>query len=377
MSSPHGYTIDPDELFSHARAVAQLQQPIDRLVAATDEAAPIGLSLAYGTNCQSFGLALDPAEQQAKDTARALSDAVDAAARSLTDAVDRYVRSEEQTSHVLREIGKDLPPDAHNDLIATGTSLNPMDYHPGVGSPWTNIDDKNGFKGGGIAGNIWDLKLEIENESERNYGEMMGQIASVGADAAGFAGDPLGTGVSWLAGWAMEHLKPFKIILDGLAGNPDVIQAASKTWKRVGDEWNRLAEHYTRALQHGAGGWDGAGGDAYRDTANTIIEAMKATANLAHTMSIIVGATGDLVNCVRNAARDLTAQAAGKLAVYAAKSFYKPPFEALSDLRFHLKNLKTLVSFLVVLVNHFGREIPLVIEAYKTVATIVPKLNGT
>lgn len=104
---------------------------------------------------------------------------------------------------------------------------------------------------------------------------------------------------------------------------------------------------------------------------------MKASANLALALSILVGVTGDMVNAVRSAVRDLTAQAIGELASAGLQRLgYKPPFEELSNARYMLNNAKNVVKFLVVFVNHFSRQVPLVIEAYKTVASIIPKLDG-
>ena len=48
----------------------------------------------------------------------------------------------------------------------------------------------------------------------------------------------------------------------------------------------------------------------------------------------------------------------------------------LSNARYLLNNAKNLVKFLIVFVNHFGTQVPLVIEAFKTVVNIIPKLDG-
>lgn len=105
------------------------------------------------------------------------------------------------------------------------------------------MNREDGGKGAGVVGNTFDLVKEVANDGERNYGALLGHIASIGTDAGGIAGDPVSSTVSLLAGWAMEHIKPFKLLLDGLAGNPDMVEAASKTWKNVHDELKRLAEH--------------------------------------------------------------------------------------------------------------------------------------
>ncbi|UVS78733.1 type VII secretion target [Actinokineospora sp. UTMC 2448] len=376
MAPPKGYTINPDELFSHARAVAQMQQPLDRVVGAAKEACPDGINVAYGLYCQFFAMTLSPVQEYAEDGIGKIARAVDSAANQLIKAVEAYVDSDENNAGQLRTIGANLPENAGNGLIAKGTGWDWKNYNPVDGGPLTNMDAQNGGKGAGLVGNTWDLVVEASDSGKRNYGVMAGHIASMGADGAALAGDPLGTAVSWAAGWVMEHVKPFRLILDGLAGNPEMIKGASLTWKNMSAELTRLANHYA-SVKDKTGGWQGEAGESYRDNvAATIINAMKAAANLATVMSIVVGVTGDLVNLVRSAVRDITAQALGQLVSAAAKRFYKPPFEELSNVAFHLKNAKALVTFLIVFVNHFARQIPLILEACKTLANIIPKLDG-
>jgi uncharacterized protein YukE len=378
MAPPTGYKVNPDELFSHARAVAQLQQPLDRVVAATQEVSP-GISVAYGLMCQHFALTLLPVREHAENAVEKISRSVDSAANQLIKAVDTYVHSDDKNSQQLRDIGENLPANAHNGLLAKNTRWDWKDYNPTDGGPLTQMEGKDRGKGAGIVGNTWDLVVEIRDSSKQNYGAMVGHIASIGADGAGFVGDPVASVAGWAAGWVMEHIKPFKLILDGLAGNPEMVEGASHTWKNIHKELERLADHYTAAVKHGAGGWDGEAGDSYRqNAAEVIIDAMKAAANLAEVLSILVGASGELVNLTRSAVRDLTAQAIGELVSAGVQRLipYKPPFEELSNARYLLNNAKNVVKYLIVFVNHYAKQVPLVIEAFKTVMNIIPKLDG-
>lgn len=98
MAPPTRYKVNPDELFSHARAVAQLQQPLDRVVAAAKAASPNGISTAYGVLCQQFALVLLPVREYAEDTVEKISRSVDSAANQLVKAVDTYVTSDQKSS---------------------------------------------------------------------------------------------------------------------------------------------------------------------------------------------------------------------------------------------------------------------------------------
>jgi hypothetical protein len=378
MAPPKELTIRPDELFAHARAVAQMQQPFDYLRAATKAASPDGINMAYGLYCQPIGLALSSAQNYAEDVVAKLSNSVDAAVNQLTEAVDEYVTSDDQATSKLRAIGTEIPSGATNKHIADGTRWDWKNYNPADGGVFTNMDKKNWAKGSGLVGDVWDLWLEVDEEAKRNYATMAGHVASISVNVAGMAGDPVGSLASGLAGWALEHIKPFKLILDGLAGNPDMVGAAAETWKKIAAELDRLAGHYSAAVDYGTGNWNGDAGESYRGNfASPIQDALKATATLTRTLSVVAGTAGEMVNMVRSLARDLTAQAVGMLAVAAASRLgYKPPLEELNNVRYTLKTLKGVVSFLIVFCDQFAKQIMLVLEACKTVAAVIPKLNG-
>ncbi|MFI7672058.1 type VII secretion target [Actinophytocola sp. NPDC049390] len=378
MAPPKTFTIKPDELYAHARAVAQIQHPFDYLRAATKTVCPDGFNVAYGVYCQVLGAALIPAQERAQDAIGKMSTAVDGAVEQLLDAVDTYVHSDGQASQKLRELGAELSSNAPNKLIKDGTTWDWKNYNPLDGGPMTNMEPKNLTKGAGIVGDVYDLYTQIHNSAQRNYATMAGHVASISVNAAAIAGDPVGVAVASGAGWVMEHIKPFKLILDGLAGNPDMVNAASDTWKNIAGELDRLAGHYTAAVKHGTGNWNGDAGASYRDKfASPIVDALKSSAVLANALSIIVGTAGELVNMVRSLARDLTAEAIGILVVEGLKKLgYKPPMDEIENVLYTLKTLKGVVSFLIVFVDEFARQIQLLLEAYKAVSAIIPKLNG-
>ncbi|HEU5472397.1 MAG TPA: type VII secretion target [Actinophytocola sp.] len=370
MAPPKGIEVDPDELYAHARAVAGMQHPLDRVVAATKAVCPDGFSSAYGVLCQQIGLVLWYFRESAEDTIVKLDRSFDSTAKQLVKAVETYTESDKSNAQELRKLGESLPSNDPNWVIERNSS------DGGFLSNWEKGEER--VKGAGIVSSTWDLYQEISDSSKQNYASMVGHIAAMGVDTGGFIGDPVSSAVGWLAGWAMEHITPFRLILDALAGKPEMVEAASKTWKNIQGELDRLADHYA-AHKDRTGNWNGDAGDSYRQkVAQPIIDVMKSSANLAGALSIVVGTTGTLVDLARSAVRDLAAQAIGELASAGVQKIipYKPPFEELSNARYMLNNAKSIVKFLIVFINHFSEQVLLVLEAFKAVAKSIPMLDG-
>lgn len=370
--------VDLPELMAHSRAVAQMQVPMDRVVSAVEAATPNGFDLAYGTACQGIALAMRPVREWAEDVAKKLSGCVESVTDQLIEGVDEYDRTEQKNAKELRAIAADLPANDKNWVIADGTTFDLGSYNPAKGgffAKWDTPEDK--LAGAGAYENSLKLFQEVTDSSKRNYGLILGHAASLGLDGISAANDPIGTAVGWAAGWAMEHIKPLKLMLDMLAGNPDMIKGAAQTWKNIGDELIRLGNHYDKARKAGTGGWHGDAGEAYGSTAKIIVDALLAKGKLAHAMSIVVGVTGDMVDCARSIIRDLIGMALGEAVKAGMKRLgLGVPADELADLLRYIKMGKQVVSLLVKIVDSFGGNLPMIIEAYKSVANMVPKLNG-
>jgi uncharacterized protein YukE len=370
---------DFDELYAHARDVLQLQQPLDRVVAATKAVSPDGFDIAYGITCQGWGLALIPVREHAEDVVEKISRSVVKTSDEIIKVVDDYDGTDQKHAQQLRAIGADLPT-TNNWVLTPGAKFDWKNYNPTDGGAWTQTDTEEGrAKGAGGGGNLKELELEITEKSKQNYGSMLGHIAAIGADTGSFLGDPIATMASWATTWLLEHLKPLKLMLDGLAGNPEMIKAAADTWKKIGGELNRLSEHYAAAVKRGTGGWNGSAGESYREkTAKNTIDTMDCLGTLATAMSIIVASTGEIVDAVRAAARDLIGELVGTLASSLAKRIflYEPPAEELKQIADVTRKVARLVKALIVTLDDFAAAIPMIIESYKAVAKIVPHLDG-
>jgi uncharacterized protein YukE len=371
-------SVDLPELLAHARAVAQIQQPMDRIVSAVKAATPDGFDLAYGSACQGIALAMRAPREWAEDVAVTLSRTIDATGDQLIKTVDEYDKTETANAANLRAIAANLPSNSHNGLIADGTKFDLGDYDPTKGgflAKWDSPEDR--VAGAGLWENSVKMYQEVTDSGKRNYGLMLGHAASMGLDGLTAANDPIGATVGWAAGWAMEHIKPLKLMLDMLAGNPDMIKGAAETWKRVGDELIRLGKHYDQARQAGTGGWNGDSGEAYQQTAMNTINALMAKGKLAHSMAVIVAVTGDIVDCARSIIRDLIGMALAEAVKAGMKRLgLQPPADELADLLRYIKWGKQTVTVMIKVVESFSGQLPMLIEAYKTLANIVPKLNG-
>lgn len=371
-------TVDLPELLAHARAVAQMQQPMDRVVSAVETVTPNGFDLAYGNACQSIALLMRPVREWGEDVAKKLAHSIEATTDQLVKAVDEYDKTEQANARDLRAIAADLPSNAYNGLITDGTKFDLGSYNPGKGgflAKWDKPEDK--VAGAGAWENSVKLFQEVTDSGKRNYGLMVGHAASLGLDGLTAANDPIGTSVGWVAGWAMEHIKPLKLMLDLLAGNPDMVKSAAQTWKNIGDELIRLGNHYNKARTAGTGGWHGDANEAYQTTAKNIVDALLAKGKLAHAMSVMVATTGDMVDLARSIIRDLIGMALGEAVKAGMKRLgLQVPTDELADLLRYIKMGKQVVQLLIKVVEAFGGELPKIIEAYKTVASIVPKLDG-
>ncbi len=379
MAPPTGtVTVQPDELYAHARAVAQMQQPMDRVTAALRTVTPDYFDLAYGTAGQNFALGLRPAREYAEDANAKISAAVDRTADQLVQAVGQYCRHETQSVRSLRAIGAELPGGAPNNLIAAGTTFDPGAYNV-LGEPGFVTEGNGWTAGAGGFDSVAQVYKEITGEAKTSHSNLLNQIASAGLDGAGLRSDPLGTLTSWGVGWAMEHITPLKMMLDMVTGNEAMVAASAETWHRSGAEQIRLGRHYEQAVRAGTGGWTGAAGDAYRDrAAKAMVQALHGVGGLSHAMGELVAVTGEMVKAVRYAFREAISQAAAVLVTrLAARIGYMPPNGTLAKVTTIISICKNLLTYLITILNGLNRSVPKVVEEYRRLEALLPKLDGT
>ena len=131
-------------------------------------------------------------------------------------------------------------------------------------------------------------------------------------DLAGFA-DPISSLAQWAVSWVFEHVTIFRVGLDMLAGNPDVIAAYSTTWANIADQLGQVGYQFTSTMTNGPGTWRGQAHDNYTKMAGDVGRALAGAQQVAAGMSQLIAALGQLVAGVRNLVKQLFAMAVGEL----------------------------------------------------------------
>lgn len=212
----------------------------------------------------------------------------------------------------------------NNSLVDPDSQFDRDDYFPNADEiSHGDLSTLNPVTSGGdwwAGTGLWDDCNQFAQSIEQGdlAGEIFGGIA-VGLDAIGTVMDPIGTALSGLAGWMIEHLKPLRLMLDELAGNPITIKGVSDTWTNISQRMSKVAEEQKDAVVTGTDKWQGAAADAYRASAGKLYDAARASARLADGMSALVDAMGQCVATVRSLVRDLIATLVAELVQDAAE----------------------------------------------------------
>lgn len=205
-----------------------------------------------------------------------------------------------------------------NELVDPASQFNPDDYFPNPGKiAQGDLSTANPITSGGdwwSGTGLWDDCNQLAQSIKQGdlAGEIFGGIA-VGLDAIGVVMDPIGTALSGLAGWMIDHLKPLRLMLDELAGNPDTIKGVANTWTNISERMKQVAQAQQDAVEQGTTHWQGPAADAYRKSAGNLHDAAGATSSLADGMSSLVQAMGECVATVRSLVRDLIATLVAEL----------------------------------------------------------------
>jgi hypothetical protein len=220
----------------------------------------------------------------------------------------------------------------------------PLDYAGGVGSffftegvgeksdDYENPVTKEDMKGTGwLTGlPIADDTMAFANALEDSKTEIWGRIeqgqwpdpqavialiaagAGMGADAlSGF--DPAGTALSYEVSWLINHFRPFRLMIDGLTGIPEVIKGCAKTWENIQGYLEGVSSEFHQTFQRGPGNWSGPGYDAYLNMAATVAASLDACAVMAKALGTLILSVGDVVAGVRSLIISLIASLVGLL----------------------------------------------------------------
>lgn len=219
------------------------------------------------------------------------------------------------------------------DYTPDDQALADGDYAKFAGSYFTGMDDpvasdSNGWlKGTGLPDDTMSYCKDIK---KGDWASAAFDGAAVVLDGIGYVTDPIGSVLSGLIGWAMEHLKPLKLIMDELTGNGDTVAAVAKTWGNISDALKHAADDYASAVMTDvAGSWAGGGADAYRDASGELHDALATCALIADAMQALVEIAAELVQTVHDTVRDLIASTLATLLEDAMEAPTGPPGWAL------------------------------------------------
>jgi uncharacterized protein YukE len=205
-----------------------------------------------------------------------------------------------------------------NPLVDPASQFNPDDYFVNPRQVADgDVSTLNPITSGGdwwAGSGLWDdcNQLGQAIKDRDLVGVFFGTVA-VELDTIGVLMDPIGTALSGLAGWMIEHVKPLRLMLDELAGNPDTIKGVASTWSAISGRMADVAEQQKTAVTQGTAAWVGPAAEAYRQSAGKLYDATRATGSLADGMSALVQAMGECVATVRSLVRDLIATLVAEL----------------------------------------------------------------
>jgi hypothetical protein len=124
--------------------------------------------------------------------------------------------------------------------------------------------------------------------------------AGVAADTVGVAADPAGALLQNETAWLINHFRPLRMMIDGLAGIPEVIAGYANSWSNIQQFLEQVSTDFQRSYRSGPGPWVGAAHDRYLSRAVTVGAALDASATVAKSMAAMIKTVGDVVSAVRN-----------------------------------------------------------------------------
>jgi hypothetical protein len=123
-------------------------------------------------------------------------------------------------------------------------------------------------------------------------------------------------------GWAIEYFEPLRQILDELTGKPDVVRAHAATWTNMADELYGMATDLGSYLGSDLPSWHGEGADAYRHLMVNNVNAIGGLVAISAAMAAATEGAGGLVELTREIVRDLIADLAARVIVWAVEAIF-------------------------------------------------------
>jgi uncharacterized protein YukE len=119
-------------------------------------------------------------------------------------------------------------------------------------------------------------------------------------DVVGLAEDPLGTIVQWAVSWVLQHVVPFRVALDALAGNPGAIAGYANTWNNISTRLFQVGHEFSSSVDSGPGQWSGDAFAQYHAMAADLANSIVAMAGATKAYAVLIDGVGQLVALTRN-----------------------------------------------------------------------------
>jgi CdiA C-terminal tRNase domain len=166
---------------------------------------------------------------------------------------------------------------------------------------------------------IWiaeDIELIVQGVRSGSWIDTaIGGVAAT-LDGLAFVDDPAGVLMQYLASSLMEHVKPFRDVLNWLAGDPAQIAGSAQTWRNVSLALIDRSADFAAASNSDVPAWSGPAASAYRSWSQLQRSAVDGLANACEALATMTEYAGYVVGAVRILVRDLVAVLVSRLIDY-------------------------------------------------------------
>ncbi|WP_031467664.1 WXG100 family type VII secretion target [Sciscionella sediminilitoris] len=126
-------------------------------------------------------------------------------------------------------------------------------------------------------------------------------------------GDWGGTAVAPVVSWALEHVKPLRLLLDEVTGNQDTVNAVANTWENMAGALQEASKNYADKVERTVQFWQGDAADAYREHARQLVGALASAGVMCHSWATLIRIVSEIVGIVHDFIRELIAAVVGQI----------------------------------------------------------------
>ncbi|WP_328607417.1 hypothetical protein OG943_47405 [Amycolatopsis sp. NBC_00345] len=229
------------------------------------------------------------------------------------------------------------------DPNASGVDVAGYKVNPFMPGPGATEDNQHWLSGIPVLGNGENFLADIKGNDSFSA-VFDGAAAALDGFSVGFqAGTDIATGnigglvgnliAAPLTAWILDHVKPLRLVMDELLGNPGTVAAVGTTWSNMSKELAGVSKDLQQQSGATAKFWTGPAADAYRtDRAGKLAGALGTTAVLCEAWGMLLGVVSDCVQVVHDTVRDLISALVALLVEIAVNCLAEGPEAALVEL---------------------------------------------